>query len=306
MIAPARSRWITAAFLWAAALVLLACGKADGPSDEALRAPEPRPAARIVSVGGSVTEIVYALGAGSQLVGVDTSSVYPEETKGLPRVGYQRTIAAEGVIALRPTLVLLSAEAGPPTAIEQLEAAGVTTRRITGEASPAGAAQKIREVAAALALEDKGQELVQALEAEIAEAQRFTALATGRPRVLFLYARGPGTMLISGSHTAADAMIRLAGADNAVTAYQGFKPMTPEAVIAAAPAVVILVPSGGLESLGGVDAIRAFPGIAQSPAAAAQRVVAMDDGLLLGFGVRTGAGMRELGRLLHPEIGADP
>lgn len=305
MIAPARSRWITALFLGVAALVLLACGRADGPSDEALRAPESRPAARIVSVGGSVTEIVYALGAGSQLVGVDTSSVYPEETKRLPRVGYQRTIAAEGVIALRPTLVLLSAEAGPPTAIEQLEAAGVTTRRISGEASPTGAAQKIREVAAALALEDKGQELVQALEAEIAEAQRFTALATGRPRVLFLYARGPGTMLISGSHTAADAMIRLAGADNAVTAYEGFKPMTPEAVIAAAPAV-ILVPSGGLESLGGIDAIRAFPGIAQSPAAAAQRVVAMDDGLLLGFGVRTGAGMRELGRLLHPEIGADP
>jgi iron complex transport system substrate-binding protein len=119
--------------------------------------------------------------------------------------------------------------------------------------------------------------------------------------VLFIYARGGGTLMVGGTGTPAAAMIRLAAGENAVSAFDGFKPLTAEAVTTAAPDV-ILVPSRGLATLGGVDGLVAQPGIALTPAGKARRVVAMDDLLLLGFGPRLGSAVRELAILLHPEL----
>src|SRR5690606_11588009 len=140
-----------------------------GGSDTASGAPGGEE--RIVSVGGAATEIVYALEAGDKLVGTDTSSVFPEAATRLPQVGYQRTLSAEGVLSLKPTLVILSPEAGPPTAIEQLEHAGVKILRVNNESTPEGAKTKIRRIAEALNRKEKGEELVRRLESEMAEAE---------------------------------------------------------------------------------------------------------------------------------------
>jgi iron complex transport system substrate-binding protein len=231
---------------------------------------------RLVTLGGSVTEIVFALGAGDKVVGVDSSSVYPEEATQLPQVGYQRQLAAEGVLALNPTLILATTEAGPPEAIVQLKDSGVTVLILPAEESVEGAKAKIRGLAQALSLADKGEALIQKMEAELAEAERLQAQVNSKPKVIFIYARGPGAVNVAGVETAADAMIRLAGGVNAVQDYEGYKPLTAEAAVAATPDVLLLL-SRGLESLGGQEALLKQPGLAQTPAGQNGRVIAMDD-----------------------------
>lgn len=258
-------------------------------------------ASRIVSVGGSVTEIVYALGAGSKLVGNDTSSKYPEAATELPKVGYQRRLSAEGVLSLNPALVLATTDAGPPTAIAQLRAAGVTVLILQNDHTVAGAQAKIRNIARALGLEDRGEDLVRSMENDLAEARRYISRSQSKSKVLFIYARGQGTMLVSGSDTAADAMIRLAGGVNAVTGYEGYKPLTAEAVVAAAPDLLLLL-SSGLDSVGGIDGLLKTPGLALTPAGKNRRILTMNGLYLLGFGPRTGRAVRDLAFLLHPEL----
>jgi iron complex transport system substrate-binding protein len=293
----------------AAAITLLAlgCQRDEGvsaaPSAAASSSRAAVPAdARIVSVGGTVTEIVFALGLGPRVVAVDTSSVFPVDATALPQVGYQRTLAAEGVASQRPTLLLLTHEAGPPPAVEQLRGLGIPLHVIPADASVEGAKEKIRLVAAALGEKAKGEELTRTLTAELASAEALTKSAKSKPKVLFIYARGGGTLMVGGTGTPASVMIQLAAGENAVSAFDGFKPLTAEAVTTAAPDV-ILVPSRGLETLGGIDGLVAQPGIALTPAGKARRVVAMDDLLLLGFGPRLGSAVRALAILLHPELG---
>jgi len=254
---------------------------------------------RLVSLGGAVTETVYALGEDKSLVGVDSSSIYPEAATRLPQVGYLRQLSAEGILALRPTLVLASAEAGPPAVLEQLRAAGATLVLIPAENTLAGATAKLEAIAQALKAEARGAALVRTLKAEYARAQARVAQVSARPRVLFIYARGGGTLLVSGSHTAADEMIRLAGGDNAVTGYPGFRPLTAEAAVAAAPDL-LLVPQHGLDSVGGEEGLWKLPGLLLTPAGKRRRVVPFDDLLLLGFGPRTGQAIEALCALLHP------
>jgi iron complex transport system substrate-binding protein len=261
-----------------------------------------RPPQRLVTLGGDITEIVYALDAGDLVVGADTSSVYPEATAALPKVGYQRQLAAEGVLSLRPTLILASDEAGPPAALQQLRDGGVRVEVIGGGDTPEGAAQRIAQVAAILARPEAGRRVVTQMQASLATADRERAAATSAPRVLFIYARG-GTLAVAGRDTAADAMIRLAGGRNAVAELEGFKPLTAEAAVAAAPDIVLML-SRGVAGAGGPAAVWQQPGLAQTPAAAQQRLIVMDDLYLLGFGPRLGDAVRDLSRQLHPELAA--
>lgn len=253
---------------------------------------------RLVTIGGTVTEIVFALGAGEQVVAVDTSSTYPPAATQRPKVGYQRQLAAEGVLALNPSAVLISSEAGPPEALEHLRNAGVPLIEVPIEYSVAGAQQAIRSVAQALGREAQGEALIAQMERELAAARQVVAGFSDRPRVLFLYARGPNTVNAAGRDTPAQAMIELAGGQNAITEFDGFKPLTPEAAAAAAPDVILMFESG-LESLGGVEGLLQVPGLAQTPAGQQRRIVAMDGLYLLGFGPRLGAAVRDLAQALH-------
>ena len=262
-----------------------------------------RAASRIVSVGGSVTEIVYALGAGANVVGVDTSSTYPDAATQLPQVGYQRRLSAEGVLSLQPDVVLVSSDAGPPVALEHIKAA-VRVVEVPSVYTIAGAEDKIRMIARVLGRKKQGEQLVGNLHRDLAAAQAALNRVRSQPSVLFLYARGLGTLYVSGTSTAADAMIRLAGGVNAVSEYEDFKPFTPEAVVAAAPDVLLML-SRGLESVGGVEGLLQLPGIALTEAARHRRIIAMEDLFLSGFGPRLGAALNELIFHLHPELQPD-
>jgi iron complex transport system substrate-binding protein len=258
-----------------------------------------RDVSRVVAAGGSVTEIVYALGAESLLVGCDASSLYPEAATKLPQVGYVRALSSEGVLSLRPTLVLTVPEAGPPEALAQLRASGVPVLVVPAEPSLEGVKKKIRAVAQALDRAAEGEALIRQLESDMAQVQSYLAGRPARPKVMFIYARGQGAANVAGRDTAAAEMIRLAGGVNAFD-FEGYKPLTAEAAVAAAPEVILL-PARGLESSGGIAGVLSMPGVNQTPAGRNRRIVAVDDLLLLGFGPRTGQGVMELARLLHPE-----
>lgn len=257
-----------------------------------------RDTARVVAIGGTVTEIVYALGAGASLVGVDTSSTYPESATQLPQVGYQRRVSAEGVLSLQPSVVLATVEAGPPAALSQVQAAGVPILFVPAIATGAGAQAKIRLIAQVLGRVAQGELLIHQLNQELDEAQALVSRRQATPKVLFIYARGQGAMQVAGRATAAAAMITLAGGVNAIDAYTGYKPLTAEAVVTAAPDIIVL-PARGLDSVGGVAGLLTVPGIALTPAGQHQRMIALDDLYLLGFGPRTGQAVRELASFLH-------
>lgn len=247
------------------------------------------PTARVVSLGGPVTELVYALGRGEALVGRDTSSLFPEEALRLPDVGYHRQLSAEGVLSLAPTLVLATAHAGPPEAVDQLRTAGVTVLLLPEEATVAGARARTLAAGEALGEQEAAEALARRLDAGL---QALTPL-TSAPKVMFVYARGGAGMEVAGQETAADEMIRLVGAANAVTGYTGYKPLTPEAAIAAAPDVVLMT-TRGVASAGGETALWENPALAATPAGQARRLIVMDDLLLLGFGPRLPEAAAEL------------
>ena len=101
---------------------------------------------RVVSAAGAITEAVYALGSQDRLVAVDTSSVYPTEALELPQVGYARQLAAEGILSVHPTLLLITDDAGPLNVLAQVEKAGVRIVRLTNGHTPDAAEQRIRVI----------------------------------------------------------------------------------------------------------------------------------------------------------------
>lgn len=259
---------------------------------------------RIISLNGDITEIVFALGLGDNVVGVDTSAAYPPAVEELPTIGYQRQLNAEGLLALNPTVVIGDEAAGPPEVLEQVRAAGVPVALTTDPPTLDSPIQKVRFVAQALGVPERGEALVAQIEADLAAAQALREQATSPPpRVLFFYLRGTSTQAVAGTNTPADVMITAAGGINAAAeaGIAGFESLSPETVIAAQPEVFLLL-EHGLESVGGIDGFLAIPGLAETPAGANRRVVAMDDLYLLGMGPRVGQALADLVVAFHSEV----
>jgi iron complex transport system substrate-binding protein len=284
----------------------LVAGPALGLPGRAADAPAAR---RIVSVGGALTETVYALGAQDDLVGVDTTSLFPAAARALPSVGYARTLSAEGVLSLHPTLLVATEEAGPPPVLRQLEAASIKLVVLDSDHRFEGVLARTRQLAALTARAPAGDALAarlreawQATEQHVAQLR---AASKNPPRVLFVLSFSVGQVRVAGRDTGADAMLRYAGAVNAFGAadggFVGYKPLAPEAAIAAAPDV-ILVTDQGLQAVGGIDGVLRLPGLAETPAGRARRVVSIESLLLLGFGPRLPQAVATLADALHAKV----
>lgn len=269
----------------AVALALPRAAQAEGP-------------ARIVSLGGAVTEIVAALGAADRLVGRDSTSEFPPEITALPDVGYVRALSPEGVLALGPDLILAEATAGPVEAVEVLKAAGVRYVALPEEASPEGVLAKIARVGAEIGRVAEAAELSQRFEAEMAAARAEAAQVTTPQRVLFVLALQGGRVMAGGEGSSAEAIIALAGGVNAARGFQGYKQMTDEAVIEAAPDVILMMDREGDLAVSDAD-ILGHAALGATPAARMGRVTRMDGMLLLGFGPRTPQAVRALHAALY-------
>ena len=257
-------------------------------------------ASRILPLWGNLSEIVFALGLGDRVVGRDVSATFPG-TEDLPVVTRAHDVSTESVLSLEPTVVLAQTDTGPPEALDQIRAAGIPVVVLDMPSSVDDITPRIRTVAEALGVPDAGEDLVERTVQEIDDVRR--AIPEGsEPRVAFLYLRGQaGVYLLGGEGSGADSMIAAAGGEDAGTAIgldRPFTPITSEAMVEAAPDVILLTGSG-LESVGGIDELLAMPGIAQTPAAASRRVVTVEDGILYSFGSRTPIALAELIDAIH-------
>ncbi|PPQ37242.1 iron complex transport system substrate-binding protein [Rhodoblastus acidophilus] len=255
---------------------------------------------RTVVVGGALTEIAYALGRQDAIVGVDATSLFPPQAlKDKPNIGYFRALSAEGVLSLRPTRILAVEGAGPPPTLDALTAAGVPVQRVADQPTPEGVAQKILAVGAAFDAAPGAEALAAEVRARFAalEARR-QSIATPK-RALFVLAVQNGRLLCGGGGTAADSMLRLAGAVN-VAGFDGYKAMTDEALIAAAPEAIVGMARDGASV---AEAIKAAPAAARTPAAQHQAIFEMDSLYLLGFGPRAPEAAAELMSRLYPSGG---
>jgi iron complex transport system substrate-binding protein len=255
--------------------------------------PEKKPE-RIVSLNGTVSEVLCELGLQAQLVGVDVTSTYPEALKKLPKVGHSRNLSAEGILALNPSLIVGTEESVKPEVANQLKSAGIAMRLFRQELSVAGTKQLIREIATVFEVPHKAQPLIARLDADLLKVKK----AASPKKVLFIYARGTGSMMVAGQGTSVEKVIALAGGTNAATGFADFKPLTAEALIGANPDVILLFTSG-LQSLGGIEGLLQVPGIAQTNAGRNRQVVEMDGQLLTGFGPRLGKAVAELANHLN-------
>lgn len=266
-------------------------------------------AERILSLGGSVTEIIYALGQQDRLAGRDQTSSWPAEAAELPDIGYLRAISPEGALSVGPDLIIAEEGAGPPEAIAVLQSAGIPYVTVAEGHDAEAVLQKLDAVAAALGVPEKGRELRAQIEAELDDVARRAAAITTPREVMFVLSLQDGRIMASGTDTSADGIIRMAGAENALAGFTGYKNVTPEAIIEAAPDVVLMMQRGDTDadSEHGADraAALAIPAIAQTPAGRDEAIVVMDGLKLLGFGPRTGEAALELHGLIYGDGDGD-
>ncbi|WP_246272855.1 heme/hemin ABC transporter substrate-binding protein [Oricola thermophila] len=271
-------------------LLLLVTRNASADAQESPR--------RILSIGGAITEIVFALGEEGRLVGRDSTSTWPEEARELPDVGYMRALAPEGVLSIRPDLILASEGSGPPEAIDVLKAASIPYVEVPQEYDAEGIDAAIRIVSEALGVREKGDALRADLSEQITELSVAVAEIKQRKRVLFILSMQDGRIMASGTGTAADGILRLAGAENALTEFAGYKQLTDEALISADPDVVLMMDRGDGFTIDD-EALFSHPGLKSTRAGRNRAFVRMDGLYLLGFGPRTAAAALDLAKALY-------
>lgn len=255
------------------------------------------PGVKIVSVNGTISEILADLGLEKNLVGVDVTSTYPASMRAKPKVGHNRNLSAEGILALQPDIVTGLYLDMKPELITQLKSAGIKLLLFKQEYSAEGTRKLIREVAASVGKTQLAAGMIAKLDKDLAGASRIIH-ARIKPKVLFIYARGTGTMMVAGKGTQVQTIIQLSGGENAVTGFSDFKPLTAESLVESDPDVILLF-SSGLESLGGIGGLLSVQGIDQTKAGKNKKVVSMDGALLTGFGPRLGQAVAELTQKIH-------
>jgi len=256
---------------------------------------------RIVAVGGSIAEILYALGLEDRVAAVDLTSVYPPRAQSKPSVGYMRTLSAEGVLSVNPSVIIAIEGSGPKEAIDVLEAASVPFVLVPEAHDATGVAAKIRLVADAVGEHDKGEVLAAAVEEDLATlATMRDGIAERRQAVFVLSMGSGGAPMVAGSGTLADTIFALAGVDNALSGFTGYKPANEEAVMASEPDAIVLMAERGHGT--SAEAVFAMPAFAESPAAKEGRFILLPGSYLLSFGPRTAHAARDLAAAVYPEV----
>lgn len=259
---------------------------------------------KILSIGGDITEILYALGLSSSIVAVDSTSQFPADAlKQKGNVGYMRALSTEGVLSVGAKLIIASERSGPPEVVKALKQTAIPYVEVTDGLSPEGVIEKVRFVARTVEAAKAGDELAGKLEAQFKALAEQRAAIKRPVRALFLLNMQGGRATVGGSGTSADAILKLAGAENAAASVNGFKPLVDEALVEMMPDVVVAMrrySSGSHDT----EQVLSMKGMQATPAGAARRVVTMDGLYLLGFGPRTPAAALDLMRELYPDIRA--
>ena len=263
---------------------------------------------RIVVMNGDITEVVFALGLGENVVAVDTSATFPPEALQLPKIGYQRSLSAEGVLSMEPTLVIGNENAGPPEVLEQIRSAGVPVVVLESVTTIDGAPRKIRGVATALGVSDTGEAIAAELESQIAEVKTLSSQVEQRPTAVFLYMRGVDSLFLIGRQHLSHELFEASGAVSGGAAAgvdAPFIPLTAEALTAVNPDCIVVL-TAGLESVGGEEGLLRLPGVAETAAADKGCILDFDDQYFGGGGPRMDNVLMELLGAFHPDLATAP
>ena len=249
---------------------------------------------KIVSLNGAITEILADLGEENNLVGVDVTSTYPTSVKEKAKdLGHVRSLSIEALLALKPTKVFVIYKDLTPEQIAQLKNAGISVEIVKQDFSVEGTKELVKTIATSLHKTD-----YEAINTKIdTDLKALKPLAT-KPKVLFIYSRGAGNLMVAGKNTPMEKIIAIAGGENAISEFEDFKPLTPEAVVKGNPDYILMFDKG-LESIGGVDGVLKLEGVATTNAGKNKKIIAMDGALLSGFGPRVGQAAAQLNQLLQ-------
>jgi iron complex transport system substrate-binding protein len=260
---------------------------------------------RIVCIGEAYNEMIYALGAQANLVGVDYSSTYPAEIKNLPTVGYHRALSAEGILSLKPTLIIHDNNIGPDNVVRQLQALNIPMKSFQAkDDSVEGAKALLREMGAFFHKEQRAQELCDRIDRQMADAAAATKKFGTTPRVAVIhFGRASNVYLIVGNGGGGDAstagkMVELAGGQMAIEKH-GMQQMTSPETIAKSNPQVILMTEYGFDRLGSADQAKTLPGVAETDAAKNNRIYRVPEHELMYFGPDTGDNIIKLAQLIH-------
>lgn len=256
----------------------------------------------VISIGGDITEIIYALGKIDQVIGRDTTSFHPESVTRLPDVGYVRQLGAEGLLSLSPDLIIASSETGPPEVVEQIRQTGIPFVLTEGGFNLAGLLKRIETIGKTLDAETEAERLSQSIIAKMQKIDKKLAAVSRKPKVLFLMSASDGSPMAAGKDTAADAIINLAKGENIFENQSGYKAYSYEALADARPDVIMMM-EHSLASLGGIETIEAHPALGMTPAARSGNILSIDGLFLLGFGPRLPEAIAYVADRFHGGLG---
>lgn len=245
----------------------------------------------LVAIGGGLTETIFALGAGKQVLGADTTSTYPEPANALPRVGYQHTLTPESILSLRPDVLIHDGSAGPGTTLERVAGAGVKLLTVSGEPSLNGFKIRVVTLGCWLRSEARAMEIIGSVEADLDSAREIQADLGRPPRLVLLMAHGQGNAVAAGRDTKADALARLCGGENVFQDYSGYRPVSREGVMARRPDALIISGEAAADFGGSLSQVPQYVG---------------DTLFLLGFGPRLGEAVLDVSRFLNQRLAGHP
>ena len=249
-----------------------------------------------------LTEILFALGQGNKIVGVDISSTYPPETKNITTVGYHRMLSAEGIISLNPSVVYYNggtdASIGPENVIKQLKDVGIPLKEFPGTPTIDSTKILIREIAKEFGVESKAEELCNKLDADMKKAQERLNSYAIKPKVLIIhYGRASNNYFVMGNKGNQNSMLVWAGGVNA-TDTSGFKLLSSEVIVKSQPDI-ILATDFGFDRLGSEDKFVELPGIKLTPASKNKKIFRIEEHDLIYLGPRTGENVLKIMDLIH-------
>ncbi|BDS09318.1 heme/hemin ABC transporter substrate-binding protein [Aureispira anguillae] len=299
---------INAAIVLAASLFfLLSCtSDADSSSTTVVDTTTAAPKEwRIVSLNGTITELLHTFKLQDKIVGVDVTSTYPESVKSIANLGHTSQLNTEAILELKPNLILIDEKTVGNKALEGLEEAGIDIQVIQIPQTLDGSLKVAQQLGTLLDQTIETEVLAKKIEQNTKKINDLVAKVTEKPKVLFIYARGAQAMMVAGKNTFAEKMIELAGGIPVVQEFESFKPLTAEALLQYQPEAILMFNSG-LASLAdeakeqtGKEQLLAIPGVGQTPAGKNQKIITMEGLYLSGFGPRSSDAALELATALH-------
>lgn len=243
---------------------------------------------RIISLNGTSTEILVELGVQDELVGVDVTSTNLSDATNL---GHTSRLSIEAIVNLKPSVIIYKDGELSAQMLEQLNALDVELLKLTPEYTVDALNAMTQQIAKAVGKEEKAAEL--AIAKDFAEAYKLEKA----PKVIFIYARGPGAMQMAGKGTAEGEIIALAGGENPFT-FDQYRPVTAEALVAANPDYVLMYDSG-YKSLEQAKGLQAIPGMMETTAGKNGALITMDANLLHNFSISLPKAVEELHKAIQ-------